>query len=238
MKLRQIRRRAALTLATLAGIGLAALAGVACGGSPSGAEAGPGASLGPSYEGQGTYYSADGTGNCSFDASPGDLLVAAMNEEQYGNAELCGACVAVQGPRGEVTVRIVDRCPGCKRGDLDLSPQAFERIAPLSAGRVPVAWRLAPCAVDGPIAYKYKEGSNPYWIALQVRNHRVAVASLELRQGERWVPLQRERYNYFVGGEGDGPLLVRVTSTTGVTLEDELPAVNPGAVVQGKAQFP
>src|SRR5215468_659791 len=74
--------------------------------------------------GDGTYYAADGTGNCSFDASPNDLMVAAMNDPDYQDAAWCGACLAVTGPKGTVTVRVVDRCPECKHGDLDLSPQA------------------------------------------------------------------------------------------------------------------
>src|SRR6201999_2853878 len=66
--------------------------------------------------GDGTYYAADGTGNCSFDASPNDLLVAAMNHPDYGTAQWCGACVAVTGPKGTVTVRIVEQCPECPQG--------------------------------------------------------------------------------------------------------------------------
>ena len=60
-------------------------------------------------------------GACSFDPSPDDLLVAAMNGAEYDNAAWCGAYVHVTGPKGAVTVRIVDLCPGCKAGDLDLS---------------------------------------------------------------------------------------------------------------------
>jgi len=59
--------------------------------------------------GDGTYYSADGTGNCSFDASPSDLLVAAMNAPDYANAAWCGACLEVTGPMGQVTVREIGR---------------------------------------------------------------------------------------------------------------------------------
>ena len=33
------------------------------------------------HSGEGTYYGADGSGNCSFDAAPGDPLVAAMNAD-------------------------------------------------------------------------------------------------------------------------------------------------------------
>jgi expansin (peptidoglycan-binding protein) len=97
-----------------------------------------------SYTGEATYYDADGTGACGFSATPGDLLVAAMNKAQYQKS-LCGQCVHVNGPKGEVTVRIVDLCPGCKSGDLDLSEQAFEAISPLSAGRVKIAWSFVPC---------------------------------------------------------------------------------------------
>ena len=43
--------------------------------------------------GEGTYYNADGTGNCSFDPSPEDLMVAAMNHADYDNAALCGAFI-------------------------------------------------------------------------------------------------------------------------------------------------
>ena len=30
------------------------------------------------YTGEGTFYGADGSGNCSYDRSPGNLMVAAM----------------------------------------------------------------------------------------------------------------------------------------------------------------
>ncbi|CAG8536492.1 9971_t:CDS:2 [Funneliformis caledonium] len=39
------------------------------------------------------------------------------------------------GPKGTVICRVVESCPGCSFGDLDLSPAAFERIANLELGR-------------------------------------------------------------------------------------------------------
>src|SRR5260370_1067863 len=67
--------------------------------------------------GNGTYYAADGTGNCSFDASPNDLMVAAMNAPDYNHAAWCGACLAVTGPNAQqIVVRVVDQCPGCEIG--------------------------------------------------------------------------------------------------------------------------
>ena len=191
------------------------------------------------FAGEGTYYAADGSGNCMFDRSPGDLDVAAMNAVQYAGSAVCGACATVMGPKGQVTVRIVDQCPGCKKGDLDLSPQAFDKIGEHSAGRIPITWSVVPCAVTGNVAYRYKEGSSQYWTAIQVRNHRLPIASLELQRDGAWMKVNRESYNYFVapGGAGPGPVTVRITALDGQTREDTLPAVASGTVVQGAGQF-
>ncbi len=233
----------------IVGVTLGVVLGPACGGD--GGEGGDGGGddvvmvpcgdAPATHAGEGTYYAADGSGNCSFDPSPGDLLVAAMNTPDYAGSAVCGACAAVDGPDGSVTVRIVDRCPECASGDLDLSPQAFERIAPLSAGRVPISWRFVACDVSGPVRYRFKDGSNPFWTAIQVRNHRHAVARLEARTGDGgWRAIPRESYNYFVAtdGLGAGPLTLRVTDVHGLTLEDT--GVPPGdsTEVAGAAQLP
>jgi expansin (peptidoglycan-binding protein) len=102
------------------------------------------AALSADYSGEATYYAADGTGACGFKASPNDLNVAAMNKSQYANS-WCGQCVLVTGPKGTVKVRIVDLCPGCAHGDLDLSEEAFTAIASLSAGRVKITWHTVAC---------------------------------------------------------------------------------------------
>jgi expansin (peptidoglycan-binding protein) len=107
------------------------------------AEAGDGA-VAATYSGEATYYAADGTGACGFKATPNDLNVAAMNGAQYKKT-WCGQCVLVTGPKGSVKVRIVDLCPGCSEGDLDLSKQAFATIASLSAGRIKITWHAVPC---------------------------------------------------------------------------------------------
>jgi len=102
------------------------------------------AAIGQTFSGEATYYAADGTGACGFKATPNDLMVAAMNKAQYKKS-LCGQCIAVTGPKGTVKVRIVDLCPGCSMGDVDLSKQAFAAIAALSAGRIDITWNFVPC---------------------------------------------------------------------------------------------
>ncbi len=66
--------------------------------------------------GRATYYAATGDGNCSFGPSPGDLMVAAISHQDYGNpdpegnpsagpaAVYCGAYVEVFGELGSVVV--------------------------------------------------------------------------------------------------------------------------------------
>lgn len=193
------------------------------------------------FTGDGTYYAADGTGNCGFDASPNDMLVAAMNDPDYAGSLVCGACAHVTGPKGDVTVRIVDRCPECKHGDLDLSQQAFAKLADVSAGRVKISWQLVACDVAGPIQYKFKEGSNQWWTAVQIRNHRYAIGKLEFKNAAgKYVSVPRETYNYFVqaSGMGTGPYTFRVTDVFGHALVDTGIPFEDGGVKSGAAQFP
>lgn len=201
----------------------------------------PALTFGQTHSGTATYYRATGKGNCSFDVSK-DLLVAAINTRDYANAAICGAYIAVSGAAGTVMVRITDRCPGCKQGGLDLSREAFARIAAPTDGRVPVTWQIVAGPVSGPIAYHYMEGTSRYWTAIQPRNHRWPVTSLEIKPegATEWIRVERRAYNYFVHPKPipAGPLRVRVTAMTGAILEDELPQPKGGILIQGTAQFP
>lgn len=196
----------------------------------------------PEHQGEATYYDfADGSGNCSFPATPDDLDVGAMNDTDYAGSAVCGSCASIDGPNGSVTVRIVDRCPECPAGDIDLSPEAFAKIAALEQGRVPITWRYVPCDVGGPIVYHFKEGSNPWWTAVQIRNHRYAIATLEYQGADGAMrTVARESYNFFVeaSGMGPGPYTFRVTDDKGQVVEDSgIPFVEAGDS-PGHAQFP
>jgi expansin (peptidoglycan-binding protein) len=196
----------------------------------------------PIHEGIATYYSAPGDGACMFGPSPGDLMVAAMNADEYDNAAACGAYVHVVGPKGQATVRIVDLCPECHVGHLDLSREAFASIADLPQGRVDITWQVVSPDLPGPIAYHFKDGSNQWWTAVQVRNHRNPVAKLEyLDDGGQWVAVSRTSYNYFVQtnpGMGPGPYAFRVTDSYGNVLTDSgIPHIENGTI-DGAAQFP
>lgn len=204
--------------------------------------------------GRATYYDATGDGNCSFGPTPNDLLVAAISHEDYGNpnpegnpaggpaAVYCGAYLEVTGERGTVVVRVVDKCPDaiCTRGHLDLSPQAFARIASLEKGIVPITWRVISPDPGRNLAYRVKEGSNQWWTAIQVRYHRNPIVKLEYRTSAgQWVNMVRQDYNYFVGiNMGLGPYTLRVTDAYGNVITDSGIVFGEGRETSGRSQFP
>jgi expansin (peptidoglycan-binding protein) len=191
--------------------------------------------------GEGTFYAATGAGNCAFDATPDNLMVAAMNHTDYDTARMCGAFVEVTGPLDTIVVRIVDRCPECAPGDIDLSREAFALIANPADGRVPISWRIVSPNLEGPIVYHFKDGSNQWWTAVQIRNHRNPVAAFEyMDENGQFKALPRAMYNYFEepSGMGLGPYTFRVTDIYGNTLTDSNIPLGNNVSVNGSQQFP
>lgn len=190
--------------------------------------------------GSATHYALTTIGKCSFDVSAtiGDELIAAVSSADYVDGTWCGACLVVVGPDDEILVRVVDSCPGCQPNDLDLSREAFAMLAPLAKGRIPITWFPVPCDVEGSLAYRFKEKSNAHWTAIQVRNHRYPIATVEARKATTFEPLSRAAYNYFVGkGLGPGPYTLRVTDTRGNVVEDANIALGDAVTRTGSTQL-
>lgn len=194
-------------------------------------------------DGVATFYDADGSGNCSFERSS-DLDVVALTMPEYAASAACGACLKVTGPKGEVTVRVVDSCPPCAGSgvNLDLSESAFAKIADPKEGRIAIRYQTVSCAVTGSLSYHFKDGSSKWWTAIQVRNHKVPVEKVEFRKDGAFVAMKRESYNYFVAedGVGDQPdgLVLRITSTDGQVVEDTVAGDVPDdRTVKGAKQF-
>ena len=197
--------------------------------------------FGEQHSGDGTFYTfADGSGACSYDKTS-DFHIAALNVVDWAGSAWCGACADVTGPAGNtVRVRIVDECADCAKGQLDFHPDAFAVLAPKEKGRIPISWSFVACDAQGPVTYKYKDGSNPYWTAVQVRNSRYPIAKLESsKDGTEWAEAVRQGYNYFLNGSGfgAGTTQVRITAQNGMTLIDTLPEAKGSLEVSGQAQF-
>jgi hypothetical protein len=128
----------------------------------------------------------------------------------------------VTGPKGKVRVKVVDSCPPCQAGHIDLSRTAFGKIADHVTGIIPITYKAAVNpSVPGPLSITFEGGSSRYWFAFNVDNHGNALRSVAVRTGGRgsWVTAARQKHNVWVveGGAGAGPFSVRMTDVRGRT---------------------
>lgn len=93
-----------------------------------------------SYSGDMTYF-YPGLGACGQTNNNNDA-VAAVSPAVYASGGACGKTATIHYQGKSTTVKVVDLCPGCSTGSIDVSPSAFQKLASLDAGRVQVTWEL------------------------------------------------------------------------------------------------
>lgn len=165
--------------------------------------------------GKATHYQlTSGGGNCSYPRPPASGLYVALSPAEYAKGAACGSYLKVTGPSGSVRVQVVDQCPECPAGHVDLSRTAFARIADPARGMVNVTYtRVRDPRPTRPLAFRVKEGSSRWWLAVLVGGHGNRLTSVEVRApGGGWRRLARADYNYWIAeqGMGPGPFTIRV----------------------------
>jgi len=175
------------------------------------------------YNGEGTFYggiAGSSSGNCSLPVETNDYYHCAINDSQYDNSNACGAFVKVTGPGGSVVLKVVDRCPECLPGDIDMTQEAFSEIANIEDGRVLISWKFVPANYSDSIKINLKEGSSEFWTAIQFRNIEHSIVSMEYqKQDESWQLVNRAIFNFFIEESGiPSPTPLRVTSILGEQL--------------------
>jgi expansin (peptidoglycan-binding protein) len=195
---------------------------------------------GVSYDGVATFYdTGDGNGACLYGPTA-DVMTAAMNHTDYETSRACGAYILVRAASGaSVTVRITNECPlPCAPGQLDLSPQAFAKLAAPVQGRIPITWSLQSPGISDTISIRYKTGSSRYWCGIQAIGHRNPLARLEVETAAGWSELPRTDYNYFLSEKGSGcGGAIRITDIYGERLEIDGIGVKPDVVQPTRVQF-
>lgn len=93
-----------------------------------------------SYSGQMTYFNP-GLGACGQTNTDSDA-VAAVSSAVYNSGGACNKVATIHYNGKTATARVVDLCPSCATGNIDVSPSVFQDLSPLSAGRVDVTWEL------------------------------------------------------------------------------------------------
>lgn len=184
--------------------------------------------------GEGTYYDgvAGGSfGNCSLNVASGDYMHCAINNADYNNAMPCGAYIRVYGAKGAVDLQVVDRCPECKKGDIDMTREAFAMIDDVVKGRVPITWEFIPNPNPVDIKIRFKEGSSMYWTAIQLFDVKYAVEKLEYLTNGRWKNIDRKMYNFFVAENGiASPMQLRATSVNGSVKRFNTISITPNTI--------
>ncbi|TYZ66479.1 hypothetical protein PybrP1_004177 [[Pythium] brassicae (nom. inval.)] len=143
------------------------------------------------FRGEGTTYTLGevGAGNCNMMAANSNAATnyAALNDVQWDGLKNCGRCARVwcdddrcADRATSVDVQILDRCPECKHGDLDLSPSVFKTLTHSSPSRYKIKWQFVDCAVRGNVKYCLKSGSNGFWTAIQPTNVLSGVSKMQI----------------------------------------------------------
>jgi expansin (peptidoglycan-binding protein) len=189
------------------------------------------------------YFPAGNPVACTLDSPPpgSGYLTTAVSPAEFAGSANCGRCLDVWGPLGHVLVRISDECPGCATGHLDLDDQAFATIADPLQGVVPIAYRSTECPVAGNVSWLF-QGSNPYYLKLQIRDHPYRVATLEVTWsgGGGFHAMTRTGDNFFEYSQAQPipfPITVRATDLYGHVLTDAIQDLVNDVVIAGHAQF-
>ncbi|MGM3225807.1 expansin EXLX1 family cellulose-binding protein [Dickeya zeae] len=197
------------------------------------------------------YATATGSGYSGgallLDPIPSNMEITALNRTQLYykgvKAALAGAYLKVTGPKGSTTVYVTDLYPEGGDCALDLSFNAFEKIGNLQDGKINIQWELVKAPVSGNVVYRIKEGSNPYWAAVQFRNVKYPIVGVKYLRGTQWVSAPKTDYNHFIiefVGKNDIP--IEFTDLKGNILSDTLPPMPDGTssayLITGKVQLP
>ncbi|KAG4256842.1 hypothetical protein FPRO03_03852 [Fusarium proliferatum] len=198
---------------------------------------------GASVSGSSTFYGGNlAGGNCMFSTYtlPSGILGTAFSGQKWENAANCGACIEVTGPSGTIKAMIVDKCPECDPGHLDLFPDAFKAVGGTD-GIVKTSYKFVECGITTPLVLHNKEGTSANWFSIQVVNANEPVKSVQVSTdgGSTWKSTERKDYNFFENPAGFGKTSVdvKVTSSTGKSVIVKNVGVTAGAQYKASSNF-
>jgi expansin (peptidoglycan-binding protein) len=197
--------------------------------------------------GDGTYYGGTTGGNCGYGtlipSFASSLTLVAMNKDQYigaSQSQGCGMCVSMRGTgsgsganpvsTSYFTAFVTDQCPECLTGSIDIGKSGD--------GRWGVEWTAVNCPVGSEtLRYKF-EGSNDWYLKVQVVGGRIPISSVEFNVGGNYYLASRTQDNFW---ESTGsmpkpfswPLTVRITPISGSAVIDAIPYRSDAVLIQG-----
>lgn len=194
--------------------------------------------------GTSTFYGGNlNGGTCSFSSYtlPSGIYGTAFSGFAWNNGAKCGACLEVTAKGKTIKVMVVDKCPECEPGHLDLFENAWKALSPDSSDPMTTSWTEVECGITSPLVLHNKSGTSPYWFSMQVVNANEAVATLEVSTdgGKTWQAAKRQDYNYFENSSGFGATKqsIRVTSASGKTVVVDNVGVESDSQIKASSNF-
>ncbi|PVD19299.1 hypothetical protein C0Q70_19786 [Pomacea canaliculata] len=162
------------------------------------------------FHGDGTYYGdAGGGGTCSYGVQNPPVArqvkyPVALNRPQFLNSVMCGTCWKVT-------------ASGHGLGNNPIRGEFLVFVDDLCPGCQAVG--------SGNVQFKF-QGSNPWYLKLQVQNSRLAVHKMEIDHNG-WQPMKHTSDGFFVFNSGpvNGSFRVRLTAVNGAQIIDTIPRV-------------
>jgi expansin len=184
---------------------------------------------------------------CHYPTNTLPMHYGAMNQYDWNESGVCGACVEITSGGKKLVVTITDECPDvepnkqwCFKGShhIDLNKGAKDVLDP-GTTNPSVTWKYVNCTPTGNIKYYFDQGTKQYYLAVTPMNVRNVVAKMEVQVGGKWTPMPHTAHNtYVLDGidYGTAPLNFRTTDIYNhVIVETLAPAANK--VVDGTKQF-
>jgi len=185
---------------------------------------------------------------CHYPTSTLPQYYGAMNEYDWNNSAVCGACVEITNSQNQqkVTVQITDECPykgneqWCFQGShhIDLNPAAAGAVG-ASNNNPAVTWKFVPCtSTTGNLKYYFDKGSQQYYLAVTPMNARNVVAKMEVKVNGAYTELSHTNYNTYElkSGAGTGALTFRLTDIYNHVITDTA-MLSADKIVDGTKQF-
>jgi len=144
------------------------------------------------YEGDGTAYTLGSisSGNCNFMHSGYPLAATnyvAINHPQWDEQLSCGRCIQVSCADSRCKdqshteiLQVLDRCPECKHGDLDMSPSIFKTLTGSDPSRYKIKWKFIECPIDDGIYWCLHKGSSQQWTSIQPTGFSTGIKSITI----------------------------------------------------------
>jgi expansin (peptidoglycan-binding protein) len=192
-----------------------------------------------------TYSLATSLVACHYPTDTLPQYYGAMNQYDWNNSGVCGACVEITNGGKKLTVQITDECPDvapnkqwCFQGShhIDLNGAAYSALG--ASNNPAVTWKYVPCTTTGNIKYHFDKASQEYYLAVTPMNTRNLVAKMEVKTADGYQVLTHTDYNTYEAkmGAGTGALTFRLTDIYNHVVTETV-TMTPGQVVQGMKQF-